>query len=265
MTADEILAGMAAAYAGCRSYRDRGCVTTGERSAAGRQGSSDDRPFRTAFVRPDRLRFDFSHGYPVGAGVSRYSLLAAGSTVRVWHTLPGGARIRAHRAVWERQAAEAGGALHDWRGELVMATPKESVGLGVATLTGVSGVAAHTVPALLLPGVVGGRSLTDLRDLERLGDAEADGVPCYRVRGRYPDTGAMKAARRHIRATTGVDPGRSREAPQVLWVERATLLLRRVEGGFRWRDGRTQGPTVYEPEADVPIPDAEFACDLPGP
>jgi hypothetical protein len=224
-----------------------------------------DRPFCTAFVRPDRLRFEFSHGYPMSAAVSRYALLAVGGAVQVWHTLPGGERTRAHRAVWEESAARLGGTLHDWEGELVIATGYESVGLGAAALTGVSGVASHTVPALLLPEAVGGRSLTNLGDLERLEDGEADGVPCYRVRGCYPDTGAMRAARRRIRATTGVDPGRSREAPQVLWIERATLLLRRVESGVRWRDGRTEEVTVYEPQANVPIPGGEFECDLPRP
>jgi hypothetical protein len=40
MTADEILAGMAAAYAGCRSYRDRALGDQGAQNHGASQGSS---------------------------------------------------------------------------------------------------------------------------------------------------------------------------------------------------------------------------------
>src|SRR3972149_6323635 len=55
---ETILLKMARVYRTLRSYRDSGEVRTTLLTDGGRAGN--DRPFRTAFVRPDRLRFQFT-------------------------------------------------------------------------------------------------------------------------------------------------------------------------------------------------------------
>lgn len=50
---------------------------------------------------------------------------------------------------------------------------------GARGATGVSGGSAHTVPALLMPDEVGGRSLAELADsAERLADETVEGAVC---------------------------------------------------------------------------------------
>jgi hypothetical protein len=117
MTANDILAGLAAAYAGCRTYRDRGRVTTLVRLADTPSEAAGDRPFRTAFARPDRLRFEYTHGYPWRAEVYLSVLQAAGGAVRTWMGLgPAGRFTTADRAFWERRVAgRFGGAIREWR------------------------------------------------------------------------------------------------------------------------------------------------------
>ena len=46
--------------------------------------------------------------------------------------------------------------------------------LGIAGATGVSGGSAHTIPTLLLPDQIGGRSMASLTDLTRLPDEAVD-------------------------------------------------------------------------------------------
>src|SRR5262245_1658743 len=48
---------MAQVYAGCRSYRDTGAVSTHYKSTSG--SWVDELTFRTAFLRPARFRFEF--------------------------------------------------------------------------------------------------------------------------------------------------------------------------------------------------------------
>ncbi len=58
MSPEQILAAMAEAYATCASYRDAGVVTTRFLHPDG-GGFTTTRPFRTAFVRPGRFRFEY--------------------------------------------------------------------------------------------------------------------------------------------------------------------------------------------------------------
>ena len=263
MTADEILAGMVAVYAECRTYCDRGRVTTRGRLESSPSETAGDRPFRTAFARPDRLRFEYTLGYPWRAEVYLSRLQAAGDMVRTWMGLgPVDQVTAAERARWEQHLAGGfGGAVREWRGEVGIVREYEAVGHGVAALTGVSGAASHTVPALLMPDRVSGRRLTDLAHCVRLDDADAGGVPCYRVRGHYPvPPGRDAAAREYIRKATGIDPGKWRAESQVLWIEQDSLLLRRVEGGRRTPGAEM---TEYEPAVNVSILDDDLALEIP--
>jgi hypothetical protein len=82
---------------------------------------------------------------------------------------------------------------------------EEDLSLAVAGATGISGGSAHTIARLLLPEV-GGLSMLDLLEPEFRDEATLDGVPCFRIAVRHP---------------------RSKRAPEELWVEKATLILRK--------------------------------------
>jgi hypothetical protein len=225
---------MARVYARCRTYRDTGCVRTEFRDRRGRPGFASIRPFATAFARPDRFRFEFSDHFPNQTAMHRYIVHLAGRAVRTWWDLRPGV---------ERSS---------------------SLGLALAGATGVSGGAAHTVPALLLPRRVGGRRLTGLADVARLEDGDAGGAGCYRVRGQLllpPE--AEAEMRREVKRVTGRDPGRTEVAPAVVWIDRRTLLVRRIEEADRFRTGGTVEVTEYEPAVNVRVAAAALRFDPP--
>jgi hypothetical protein len=154
MAPEQILAAMAEVYATCASYRDAGRVVT--RFVTTDRPRTSIKPFTTAFVRPDRFRFEYRDRFGDGEGEwDRYIVWAGGGVVRSW---------------WSIQPD---------------AEEPESLALALAAATGVSGGSAHTVPALLLPDVVGGRRLTALGGLVSLGDADLGEVACYRLRGSF--------------------------------------------------------------------------------
>src|SRR5882672_2574145 len=57
LTAKQIFDRMAKTYAECKSYRDSGVVKTVFIQADGKR--TVEKPFTTAFVRPDRFRFEY--------------------------------------------------------------------------------------------------------------------------------------------------------------------------------------------------------------
>lgn len=147
----DVLDRTAKVYAGCKSYRDTGVVTIVFVAATGDR--TDERPFETTFVRPDRFRFEYTRNRR--ARGDRYIVWRKGEEVRTWWDVKPGV---------ERP---------------------ESLELALAAATGVSGGSAHTIPALLLPQEVGGGRLTDLKEARRAEDASLDGVECFRIEGTY--------------------------------------------------------------------------------
>ena len=155
LTAQQILERMATSYATCKSYRDAGVVTNdfGLRAGAGATYPRhiDVKPFRTAFVRPERFRFEYDDSTPE----KPYIVWANAEAVRTWwYVKPG---------------AEAQPSLSD----------------ALAGATGVSSGSAHTIPALLLPDRIGGRKLTAMTDLKRLPDDVVEQIPCYKLQGKF--------------------------------------------------------------------------------
>ncbi len=152
LNAGQVLSRMAETYRGASSYQDEGEVTTVFYEARGER--TVVKPFATAFVRPDRFRFEFR-------------------TVR-------GEQEEDRMIVWEQ-----GGAVRVWW----TAEPEEkkaaSLDLALAGATGISGTSAHAVPSLLLPDRVNGRRLTELDEPARLEDATEGGVDCFRIQGRF--------------------------------------------------------------------------------
>ena len=147
-TPAEILARFRNAYATCRSYQDTGVVTTvflHDEPIPRRRTTK--RPFSTAFVRPDRFRFEWAEA-AVGpeSEWKRMLILWNGDGLRSsWTIEPG---IRDH----------------------------ESLHSAIGGATGVSGGSAYTVPTLLIPGGKGRDPLAAedglLRGCERLGECE---------------------------------------------------------------------------------------------
>jgi outer membrane lipoprotein-sorting protein len=136
---------VAKTYAGCRSYRDSGVVRTVFVRDKGRR--IVEKTFRTAFVRPDRFRFEFEENG------DRYIVWRDRDEVLSWwHVKPGVSKV-------------------------------SSLGLALAGATGVSGGSAHTVPALLLPSDVTGWRVTELGEATRIDDARIDEVDCFRIAG----------------------------------------------------------------------------------
>ncbi len=154
-TAKELLDRMAKVYAGCKSYCDSGVVKmvfiegTGNRTV--------EKPFTTAFVRPDRFRFEYKEKQN-NAQEYRYIVWRKGNEVQTWWDVKPGVE------------------------------KPESLGLALAGATGVSSGSAYTVPALLMPKEVGGRRLTDMTGAKRLEDAKLGKVDCLRIEGKYADS-----------------------------------------------------------------------------
>jgi hypothetical protein len=154
LTAKDVLERMAKVHAGCKSYRDSGVVKTAFLTKQdGPGGNTEEIPFATAFVRPDRFRFE--HKVRQGNGKeARHIVWRKGTDVRTW---------------WEVSKK-----VHNL----------ESLSQAVAEATGVSAGAAHTISQLLLPNEIDGWSLTDMKEAKRIDDGKLDGAPCYRIQGK---------------------------------------------------------------------------------
>lgn len=238
MNPEQILAAMVEVYATCTAYRDAGRVTT-RFITPGERDHTEVRPFTTAFIRPDRFRFEFrSQIGEVEGEWYRYLVCAGGGSVRVW---------------WDvRPGVEE----------------PESLGLALAGATGVSGSSAHTIPALLLPEAVIGSGLTDLAGVVSLGDADLGGVACYRLQGTLvlPPVDPAERLREEewVFRETGVRLGHVEPGPVTVWIDRGTLLVRRIEDGSQFSTFRTETLMEYEPEVGVAVAEAELRFDPPG-
>jgi hypothetical protein len=233
LSADEILERMAKVYANCESYQDSGCVTTVFVHADGQR--TDQRPFSTAFVRSGRFRFEFQ-SYFHGHRWDRYIVWANGADVRRW---------------WDIQPG---------------VSQEQSLSLALAAATGVSGSSAHTVPALLMPDSIGGRRLTDLTQLELLGEAMLGEVECLRIQGKLLmniDPAERERRRQQIMKVTGKDMGTPERGPETLWIDKATFLLRRIDVQTQFESFRTDSVTIYEPLLDVAIAENQLRFGPP--
>jgi hypothetical protein len=139
----QVLLHLARRYRECSSYEDVGRVTT-TYSGPGVSFTRVKR-FTTAFVRPDRFRFEFQDVEGPGPQL-HYVIWTESGRTHLWSEPP------------RRQEEE-----------------EESLGLAIAAATGVSAGTAHTVSALLLPEVIDGWRLSELADPEF--DQSATPVP----------------------------------------------------------------------------------------
>jgi outer membrane lipoprotein-sorting protein len=154
LKAQDVLDRMAKVYADCKSYRDTGVVKTMFVEATGNR--TVEKPFKTAFVRPDRFRFEYTEKR--GGREDRYIVWRKGKEVQTWWDVKPGVE------------------------------KPESLDLALAGATGVSSSSAHTIPALLHPKEVSGRRLTEVTGAKRIEDAKLDKADCFRVEGKFADS-----------------------------------------------------------------------------
>jgi outer membrane lipoprotein-sorting protein len=150
-TAEQLLDRMSKAYANCKTYRDSGVVKTVFFQATGKR--TVNKPFTTAFVRPDRFRFEYRERKGDDEE-NRYLIWSNGQYVQTWWDIKPGV------------------------------TKAASLNMALAAATGVSSGSAHTIPVLLMPKEIGGGRLTGMTDVKRIEDAKFDNVDCFRVEGK---------------------------------------------------------------------------------
>ncbi len=202
-----ILDGAAATYAACDTYRDEGLVTTtfidedGERVV--------EKPFKTAFVRTDRFRFEYSER-DGDTETTQFVVWSDGEGAYVWAGFE--PDVRRYR----------------------------SMSNGVAAATGVSSGSAHTVPRLLMPDDIGGFALSELEEVEMLGEEQIDGVTTSKIQGKKECDGWW-----------------------TLWIDKESGLLRRLDRQSQFDTFRTVKSITYHPQLNVSIADDELEFDYP--
>jgi hypothetical protein len=159
-SASQILARVNATYAQARSYRDEGRVATVLVNQKNEK-QTVERPFATAFERPNRFRFEFVEN-------------------------PDSPDILQRFVVWTERGPEA--ASRWWTLRPQVQTGRLDLWLaGGKTLSGGSTLA---IPQLLFPGLSNKMPrITDLKQPMRLADETIDGAVCYVVQepGPTPD------------------------------------------------------------------------------
>jgi len=134
--------------------------------------------------------------------------------------------------IWRKGSEVA----HWWSIEPQRKMP-ESLSAAIASATGVSLQTAHTIPALLFSkDEIKGRRITDMTEVTRLEDATLEGVECSRVKGRLASFNT------------------------VIWVDKGTFLIRRIE---RVSDNGVENTVNYEPKLNENIPDMELEFNAP--
>jgi outer membrane lipoprotein-sorting protein len=208
LSAQRILERIRDVYKRSHSYRDTGAVKTVFIKTSGNE--TVEKRFTTAFIRPDRFRFEYKERRDEKRD-SRYIVWCKGKDVQTW---------------W------------DWDLEPLIEKDK-SLRLALAGATGVSSGAAHNIPALLLPKKIGGRLLTDLTDVKRIGDMKLGKTECFRVEG---------------------EAGGS---PTTLWIDRKSFVVRRIDEQQEFDSFRTERTTTYEPVIDGEIADGLLEFGAP--
>lgn len=132
---NEIMDNVHKVYREAKSYSDTGEVKT-TLMTEGKQETYTV-PFTTAFVRPDRFRFEF-----------KYKSNASGPDWRRY-------------VVWQN-----GNKIVSWRSKTNESENLQSLSIAIASATGISGGSASDIPRLLLPYKVGGGTITDLQEMK---------------------------------------------------------------------------------------------------
>lgn len=147
LTAADIIERMKHAYAGTHSYFDTGMVKEVFIDANGERIVK--KPFTTAFVRPDRFRYEFREKSPY-------------LTERRFVIYRNGGEVRTH---WDVE--------HDLN--------LDTLDTAIAAAAGVSSESAITVPGMLLPNEITWRRAIRFSKPMRIEDEMLGGINCYRI------------------------------------------------------------------------------------
>jgi len=148
LTAKDIISRMYEVYATSSSYSDSGVVTTVFVSTDSRK-RTEVKPFTTAFIRPDRYRYEFREKIQYG-GKRRFIIHRRGKVLQTY---------------WDLDKE-----LH-----------LESLDSAVAAATGISSESAITVPAMLLPDEITWRRAIRFHEPKRLEDTTIDTIDCFKI------------------------------------------------------------------------------------
>lgn len=159
ITAQEILASCAVAYATCRSYEDVGENTTAfVKGPRPWDRTTNILRFRTSFVRPDRIRFDYAR---VAVGPEsewmRGVYWSDGHRMRSWTTMEG------------------------------VESEHPTLAQALAAPSAVSGGTSAGIPKLLMPELGGLDPLPQADRLRVVGSDTVDSCACFVVEGPYRD------------------------------------------------------------------------------
>jgi outer membrane lipoprotein-sorting protein len=145
--AQDILQSVEKTYLDCNSYRDTGTV----KIVSAKSGRVViEKSFNTAFVRPDRLRFEL-----MSVNLRR------SSTYIVWRN------AKQFRFTPEIPGVEK----------------PDTINLAMSAIAGASSWTAHGVPGLLLPKEIEGPRITELKEPKRIENANLGDRECFRIKG----------------------------------------------------------------------------------
>jgi len=213
LTAEQIVELATKVYAQCDSYRDSGVART-DYLGDDRQWTAE-KPFTTAFGRPDRFRFEYKD-MSAGDPPPSYIIWAAGGDVRTWSDLRPGV-IR-----------------------------PGTLGEAIADAAGVSQGTSYRVPSMLLPDSSAPKSPLELSYARRIEDADEGGFACFRIRGQSIRTPRTLGS--------GDQAVVLRENSSTIWVDKQTYLVRRVDESNVFDSFQSDTVTTYSPEINVEIP-----------
>ena len=157
LTAEEILSRMKKVYANARTYQDKGLVKVVIRFPE--KTHTVKKPFTTAFIRPDRFRYEYKEIKSL-VTTSKFVAYLNGQDLNVYWDLDEGA------------------------------SQIETIGDALAAAAGISAGSARTVPTMLLPNKSRFRNaILFFSSPKRAVDEVIDGVNCYQIEdpGDYRD------------------------------------------------------------------------------
>jgi outer membrane lipoprotein-sorting protein len=149
VSAKEVLDRMVSVYASCKSYMDKGRV---KEVFPGARGRVVMKPFTTAFVRPSHFRFEFTEDSDV---------------------------LRQTFVVWRDNAS-----IRSWWSIKPETKYYETLGLAVASATGVSSQSAVVVPSMLFQNLGDTRRVQQMTELSLVTEEKVNGRPAYRIQGK---------------------------------------------------------------------------------
>jgi len=180
---------------------------------------TSERPFATDFIRFKKFRFEFAFKHPFPfAKLKRTIIVKNENGVIQWQN-------------------------HDLGEDKKGIHKEKSLGLAIAGATGISGGSAYTMPSLLGVKGVGGwkNKLIDYNEILRIEDGVLNGVTYYRINATYRGK-----------------KDKTKSKSRVLWVNKTTYLIHRIDSDHQFPEFRTESITTYSPFVNNDIKDSRF-------